>query len=81
LAPRSDAPAYQRASRVLASKVLAASSANAATQNYVSIQEYQTKPNPALAAVHGQASWLLHYDVPTYYVWLFFQSDYAPLYS
>jgi hypothetical protein len=62
-------------------KVLAASSANAATQNYVSIQEYQTKPNPALAAVHGQASWLLHYDVPTYYVWLFFQSDYAPLYS
>ena len=37
-------------------------------QNYVSIHEHQTRPNPALAAVHGQAALLLHYDVPTYYV-------------
>jgi hypothetical protein len=37
-------------------------------QNYVSIYEHQTKPNPALAAVHGQAALLLHHDVPTYYV-------------
>jgi hypothetical protein len=49
-------------------KVLAVSSANAARQNYVSIHEYQTKPNPALAAVHGQAALLLRYDVSTYYV-------------
>jgi hypothetical protein len=41
---------------------------NAATQNCVSIYEHQTKPNPALAAVHGQAALLLRYDVPTYYV-------------
>jgi hypothetical protein len=33
-------------------------------QNYVSIHEHQTKPNPALAAVHGQAALLLRYDVP-----------------
>jgi hypothetical protein len=37
-------------------------------QNYVSIHEHQTKPNPPLAAVHGQAALLLRYDVPTYYV-------------
>ena len=49
-------------------KVLAVSSANAAMQNYVSIYEHQTTPNPALAAVHGQAALLLHYDGPTYYV-------------
>jgi hypothetical protein len=30
--------------------------------------EHQTKPNPALAAVHGQAALLLRYDLPTYYV-------------
>jgi len=37
-------------------------------QNYVSIHEHQTRPNPALAVVHGQAALLLRYDVPTYYV-------------
>ena len=37
-------------------------------QNYVSIHEHQTRPNPALAAVHGQAALLLRYDVPIYYV-------------
>jgi hypothetical protein len=40
-------------------KVWAASSANAAMQKYVSIHEHQTRPNPALAAVHGQAA--LHF--------------------
>jgi len=40
-------------------KVLAVSSANAAMQNYVSIHEHQTKPNQALAAVHGQMALLL----------------------
>jgi hypothetical protein len=40
-------------------KVLAVSSANASTQNYVSIHEHQTEPNPALAAVQGQAALLL----------------------
>jgi hypothetical protein len=49
-------------------KVLTVSSLNAAMQNYVSIYEHQTRPNPALAAVHGQAALLLRYDVPTYYV-------------
>jgi hypothetical protein len=49
-------------------KVLAVSSANAAMQNYVSIYEHQTQPNPALVTVHGQAALLLRYDVPTYYV-------------
>ena len=49
-------------------KVLAISSVNAAMQNYVSVHEHQTRPNPALAAVHGQAALLLRYDVPTYYV-------------
>jgi len=39
---------------------------NAEMQNYVSIREYQTKPNPALAAVHDQAALLLRSDVPTY---------------
>jgi len=34
-------------------------------QNYVSICEHQTRPNPALAAVHGQAALLLRYNVPT----------------
>jgi hypothetical protein len=48
--------------------VLAVSSVNAATQNYASIYEHQTRPNPALSAVHGQAALLLRYDVPTYYV-------------
>ena len=47
---------------------MAASSANAAMQNYVSIHEHQTRSNTALAAVHGQAALLLRYDVPTYYV-------------
>ena len=37
-------------------------------QNYVSVHEQQTRPNPALAAVHGQAALLLRYDVPTSYV-------------
>jgi hypothetical protein len=37
-------------------------------QNYVSIHEHQTRPNPALAVVHGQAALLLRYDVPIYYV-------------
>jgi ATP-dependent DNA ligase len=36
-------------------KVLAVSSVNAAMQNYVSVHEHQTRPNPALAEVHGQA--------------------------
>ena len=49
-------------------KVLTVSSVNAAMQNYVSIHEHQTGPNPALAVVHGQAALLLRYDVPTYYV-------------
>jgi hypothetical protein len=48
-------------------KVLAVSSVNAAMQNYVSINEHQTRPNPALAVVLGQAVLLLRYDVPTYY--------------
>jgi hypothetical protein len=43
--------------------VLAVSSVNAAMQNYVSIYEHQTRPNPALVAVHGQAALLLRYDV------------------
>jgi hypothetical protein len=47
-------------------KELAVSSANAAMQNYVDINEHQTKPNPALAAVQGQAALLLRYEVPTY---------------
>ena len=37
-------------------------------QNYVDIHEHQTKPNPVLAAVQGQAALLLRHDVPTYYV-------------
>ena len=45
-------------------KVLAVSSANVAMQNYVSIYEQQIKPNPALAAVHGQAALLRRYNVP-----------------
>jgi hypothetical protein len=49
-------------------KVLTVSSVNAAMQNYVSIHEHQTRPNPALAAVHGQAALLLRYEVPSYYV-------------
>src|SRR5215469_8073530 len=49
-------------------KVLAVSSANAAMQNYFDIHEHQTKPNPVLAAVQGQAVLLLRHDVPTYYV-------------
>ena len=40
-------------------KVLAVSSANAAMQSSVSIYEHQTKPNPALPAVQGQAALLL----------------------
>jgi hypothetical protein len=44
-------------------KVLAVSSANAAMQNYVSICEHQTTPNPALAAVHGRAALFLGHDV------------------
>jgi len=40
-------------------KVLTVSSANAAMQNYVDIHEHQTRPNPALAAVQGQAA--LHF--------------------
>ncbi|MGA8658869.1 MAG: hypothetical protein WB586_22275 [Chthoniobacterales bacterium] len=47
-------------------KVLAVSSANGAMQNYVSIHEHQTRPNPALIAVQGQAALLLRYDMPTY---------------
>ena len=43
-------------------KVFAVSSVNAAMQNYVSIYEHQTRPNPALAVVHGQAALLLCYD-------------------
>jgi len=46
--------------------VLAVSSVNAEIQNYVSIREHQTRPNPALAAVYDQAALLLRYDVPTY---------------
>jgi hypothetical protein len=49
-------------------KVLAISSAKATMQNYVSIQEHQTRPNPALTAVQGQAALLLRHDVPSYYV-------------
>ena len=41
---------------------------NAAMRNYVGIHKHRTSPNPALAAVHGQAALLLHYDVPTYYI-------------
>jgi hypothetical protein len=37
----------------LAPRKSAVLSANAAMQNYVSIQEHQTMPNPALAAVQG----------------------------
>ena len=37
-------------------------------QNYVSIHEHQTRPNPARAAVHGQAALLLRYEVSIYYV-------------
>jgi len=44
--------------------VLAVSSVNAEMQNYVSIREHQTRPNPALAAVHDQAALILRYDVP-----------------
>jgi hypothetical protein len=39
--------------------VLTVSSLNAEMQNYVSIREHQTRPNPALAAVHDQAALLL----------------------
>ena len=44
------------------------SSVNSAMQNYVSIHEHQTTPNPALIAVHGQAAQLLRYDMPIYYI-------------
>jgi hypothetical protein len=40
-------------------KVLAVSSVNAAMQNYIRVHEHQTRPNPALAVVHGQAALLL----------------------
>jgi len=40
-------------------KVVPVSSVNAAMQNYVSIHAHQTRPNPALAAVHGPAA--LHF--------------------
>jgi hypothetical protein len=50
----------------LSPESLAVSSANAAMQNYVSSNEHQTKPNPALAAVHGQAAPLLRDGVPIY---------------
>jgi len=46
--------------------VLAVSSVSTEMQNYISIREHQTRPNPALAAVHDQAALLLRYDVPTY---------------
>ena len=49
-------------------KVLAVSSGNAAIQNYVSVHEHRTRPNPVLPAVHGQAAQLLRYDVPNDYV-------------
>jgi len=68
LASGSDTTAYQRTADYWSQKVLAVSSVNAAMQNYVSIHEHQARPNPALAAVHGQAALLLRYDVPTYYV-------------
>jgi hypothetical protein len=42
---------HQHVSRLQATEVLAVSCVNAATQNNVSIQEHQTMPNPALAAV------------------------------
>ena len=29
---------------------------------------HQTRPNPALAAVHGQAALFLRHEAPTYYV-------------
>jgi hypothetical protein len=37
-------------------------------QNYVSVYEHHTRPNPALGVVHGQAALLLRHDVPTCYV-------------
>ena len=40
-------------------KVVPVSSVNAAMQNYVSIHAHQTRPNRALAAVHGPAA--LHF--------------------
>jgi hypothetical protein len=40
-------------------KVRAVSSVNAAMQNYVNVHEHQTRPNPALPAVDGQAALLL----------------------
>jgi hypothetical protein len=49
-------------------KVLAVSSVNAAMQNYISIYEHQTKPNPALAAVQGQTALLLRHEIPISYV-------------
>jgi len=58
----------QCASRLLAPESLGRLSANAAMPNSVSICEHQTRPNPALAAVHGQAALLLRYEVSTYYV-------------
>jgi hypothetical protein len=68
LAPGSDAAAHQRASRLLAAENADGLICERAMQNYVSIHENQTRPNPALAAVQGQAALLLRYDVPTYYV-------------
>ena len=58
----------QCAGRLLAPESLGRLSANAAMPNSVSICEHQTRPNPALAAVHGQAALLLRYEVSTYYV-------------
>jgi hypothetical protein len=49
-------------------KVLAVSPANAVMQNYISICEHQTKPNPVLAAVHSQATLLLRHNMSNCYV-------------
>jgi hypothetical protein len=49
-------------------KVWAVSTINAAMQNAFLVRERQTRPNPALASVVGQAGLLLKYEVPTYYV-------------
>jgi hypothetical protein len=49
--------------------VLTVSSVNAAMQNYVSMYEHQTRPNPALEVVHGHAAMLCATEVPTVCPW------------
>jgi hypothetical protein len=67
LAAGFEAAAHQRASRLLATQAAVGFIRERCDAELVSIQEHQARPNPALAAVQGQAAQLLRYDVPTHY--------------